>query len=1056
MSSPKAIKTVIEEEDKNLTSAFDSCHDFLLGDRSSGLKKGDSPDVKASKKEGGIIKKAAAATILYDFINNTAKLSDIPTAEEAADKRIRDTKALIMAKAHITAFNEPSYMEYIEKKYDVLIGLGQSKYGDYPKISYKDLLTCDDAKPSKACEKALESRIICLPAEVSEETDVGKLKKIRSFICKFYKIRTLNISADGPVLNVFSSFLHAKKIDDVKFLLNWANKFDPAGGMVANDEKVYLDPHIKNLPDMPGSELSTWLATKLGKKEVLKLNLTTTKVDRWNQTETKNVKLNIGPKEWYSIDPNKRSPGVGEVSETFVLDEKTPAAPPRISATESPKILRANLTKIITPLVPSKNDRQRFYIAYFMDLKEAGDRSQIYWVSDVSSDDYPIVFLTNDRMCSLIGRMKETIDVVLGTDHRVELFKAYKKVSADPIFPIYQRIQEQINNINQIYGFSCQFASMTYFENLQSYLRKLDSSSPLLTTKETYTELEIAASIPSVFVSLHAAAQYHKFVKTREEVDTFLSTIKLKKEELPPAMRSDIATFVEEAGKLKYITMKPYVGLGALKTVEKLSDIHAALEAHVNAETFEAFKTLTGSMNLQIEYKGDTIVIGGQTKEDSGFLKPNADLTKLQFGPSANSLFNFKEDSAQVGLIPCSVSRLQPELINLFSKKGRLLSAGFSTFLDTLTSYSNFFEKDSKFYTDYAALIEAAKAPARGTPGKAVIVGSLETFLKGLITIANEYWTIALARRGGQTPYGSQQSQMLLTPLSPSDVFKGAKIVQSAYKAFQKTLQVRNELQALLGDSLETLPTYEVPLLNIMGGTRRQKRRNSSNTRKLRQRGGGVFDVSTFPEATIQYLAALQAITHDFKSTVDDITAYDGAGKPIADDYESLDAKRDLTFDIVDQIIDLNTEYINSIAADEMTAFMNTEPLASTSRFDTINDQICAITASIFGRGRCDRTVGKDKMVTEIYFRKGEEDSQITEFIGLFAIALQIELPPLTKENRNSALYKCIHSILKKADDYIGVLEASMLAAKGASAGGARRVTRRIRRSKRRDNFSLD
>ena len=78
-----------EQIHKDLATAYDSGHDFLLGSRVGKEKAGEETN-DATKS----LKKSVAATILLDFIQK-AQPTPFPTTESAAEERIKHTKKVL-------------------------------------------------------------------------------------------------------------------------------------------------------------------------------------------------------------------------------------------------------------------------------------------------------------------------------------------------------------------------------------------------------------------------------------------------------------------------------------------------------------------------------------------------------------------------------------------------------------------------------------------------------------------------------------------------------------------------------------------------------------------------------------------------------------------------------------------------------------------------------------------------------------------------------------------------------------------------------------------------
>jgi hypothetical protein len=1012
----KDIKEDIKEEDKFFVSVFDSGHDFF-DDRVGKTKRGEEKESFETKLK----KRAFAATLMYDALYDSKIFTPFPETARESKKQIDKTKALVKEKAGITIFKEDPIIQAMEMKYDVVLGT------NYSTLDYADLLTCDDPEPSKACKHVLESNIAKLPGnEIKAEKNPINLMKIKSFIQKFFGIDQLTIASDGTPQSVFSNF----KDNDigVKYLMNWANKFDPAGGMNADRETITPSPEIQNLAKLPGSELTYWIGKKINKLDELKMSINTAFPNAWTQDRNDIVSLNIGTNEWYKLDPSLKSPGVTALSATFILNEtENDKVPGPENKTESMKVLRKKLAELLGSILPGDTNkvlRQRLYIAYFMDLKEAGDRSQIQWVDDFSTSERPITFLTLDRICSLTARMYTTINVIYANKDKVNLFKAYRpktNVPVDPLFRIYSSIVEKINQINYIYAFSSQFAKADYFEQVKDYLQS-GSTFP----SANYSDKDIPALLPSLFVSLHAAERVKDINTFISQIQTYSKVFQINQDALEPAIRERINTFRNEASQLKYTLIKLYEELAPEeKTQERVETLYSALKRLVSDDTFSKFEESSKYfLGLQLKYVGDTIDFENLHSPDNPkFWTLNADLSKLQFNTSENKFYKFIEgNEISQGMIPLEVSEIQNELNDLSQLGGgRQLTSKLHSFASLLENYKYFFDTSTKYYDDYMTLIDTFR--------RTIDLGdnytmNLSVVVNGLINIKNRYWAEVInpVKVGGayynspnsQNTYGSTQSPLLsVQRVSLDSLFENASIIRSAFNAFEKALHARSELETLLGDSLEKTDAYNS--LRILGGTRKHRRKQHRKTYKRKQKGGIPSEEETqtqksFTQATQRYMSSLRSIAYDFNTQ-----------------FRTLDIVNDkISYmeSVVDNIVELNNEYINDISI-PLNIFISIVPLPSSKSFNDINSLICAVTNALFSLDRCPPMIGQRAILTDRFFNAGTNafNEQYIQFVLniTFAFGLNISEADI-RADTTKALLQCVRSIQFMAESYLNSL----------------------------------
>lgn len=981
-----------EQIHKDLATAYDSGHDFLLGSRVGKEKAGEETNDTTKS-----IKKSVAATILLDFIQK-AQPTPFPTTESAAEERIKHTKKVLNEAAGITAFDEDHFMERLESIYNVLLGTG-GKHGDYPTLSYKDLLTVGSASASPACLKALAERNIALPNEVFGETDERKLGLIKQFIEKFYGIRELNIAADAAPQNVFKTFLDNDL--GVKFALNWANKFDPAGGISTKHTTVDIAPQIESLSVMPGSDFSKDLG-KADPKFLMNLQSTG---QEWDQDESKHIALmRVGNKTWYEISPVKKSPGVPDISKMFILKEgeKGPEAPNK--GVQSPRLMREALGKILKEIIPGKTPKdqdlkRRFYVAFFMDLKEAGDRAQIYWISKFSTADKPYVFLTNDRMCSMLARMYKNVDVALATAHKLHLFKAFNKgaaarpsaarplaarplpdrpLAARPVLtnsPVdnelqrkYEAIVQKMNDLNYVYGFTTFFAENESFKPLLDHLELART----IRVKPLYELEEIAAIIPSLFVSLHACERRNEIINYVKQIEKVFSRIS----EVGTELQSKLKLFKQERRKILYFQIKPFDELNAVsKTDKKFSDILANLTAYSEDEDLQNFKEKVDEMNYQIEYKDDTIVIGGQDGEAAGFWKSSPKLNELQFNKAESSLYRFYERGGKVlpGLMTTKVVEIQDLVLELAAiTNERLKSKKKNDVVKQLEMLGKFFIDKSPSQYEYYDFVNELKKDAP-------LKDSLNAFVKGLEGIHEGMWEAPFV--GGE----QYQQQLLLTPFSIADLFLESDVVLSAFNAFRKVMKMRETLPYVLEDMLVTLPTYEISRndFSLLGGKSRNKKNQVKNRKTLRkQHGRGMINdepAKQFRKATYDYVSDLRTATYDFNRTY------------LED--PSLN-KESLLEELNNQVIELNMEYIKKINPALLSTYLKLAPLESSLANINITNTICEFVKSpVFDLPRCPRTVGKNTMASDMLFGRANSkfNEMVVSYIENFSLRVGID-----------------------------------------------------------------
>jgi hypothetical protein len=333
----------------------------------------------------------------------------------------------------------------------------------------------------------------------------------------------------------------------------------------------------------------------------------------------------------------------------------------------------------------------------------------------------------------------------------------------------------------------------------------------------------------------------------------------------------------------------------------------------------------------------------------------------------------------------------------------------------------NFFEKESVTFIKYKESVDTLDKSISKDAGKNLI--AFCDFLKTLNEIQDMYWDPSqMNMAGGESPIIEH------SPTIFQDILRTVPDVAIALKAFQSSLEARDELERILGIGLVQLSPYESTVVPnefpiTFGGLRkrktkttikksrlsRKKQNRSIRTRTFRhkQQGGGGITNPEFPSATYRYFASLRTIAYGFNEA-------------LRSGLSATDIKH-LMENILYELIELNTTYMNEIGI-PVEQLYSSIPIETIKSFEGIDKLVCAVSTVLFSLEKCPSFIGQRTILSNRFFKKADitEDLQVfLESVVSTSFGFDSVLTKATiAANQEKAFLQCIRSIQSMAERY--------------------------------------